>query len=176
MDGMASVLFVVTIPTATEEERLQREFLAKKYDLLKVEHADSTPTTAANFPLKVDSSKTSATTMTPNNTLKTTARTGQYSNKSEGQVINGNAETTSTTTIDVPSSIAGSESSEMTGVLASSQYDTFPKRRKSNHKSNILEELSDIIKSQQMGATSSLKDVPINTNVSLKNNFKKDFN
>ncbi|XP_065355475.1 uncharacterized protein LOC135949942 [Calliphora vicina] len=154
MDGMASVLFVVTIPTAIEEERLKREFLAKKYDLLKAEQTDTTPTTAGTFPLKIDSSKTTTTNTTP-------TTTGLFNNKNEGQVINDNADTISATTIDVPS-ISASTDGEMAGVLGSIQYGTFPKRRKSSQKTNILEELSDAIKSHDLGATSSLKDVDAN--------------
>ncbi|KAM7353003.1 uncharacterized protein ACRADG_005308 [Cochliomyia hominivorax] len=168
MDGMASVLFVVTIPTAIEEERLKRDFLAKKYDLLKSEQTDTTPTTAGTFPLKNDSNKTTTTANSTTTVIitptTTTTTTGQFTNnRCEGQNINDNVDTLSTTTIDVPSSVSASGSSEMTaGVLSSIQYGTFPKRRKSSQKKNILEELSDAMKSHELAATSSLKDVDIN--------------
>lgn len=166
---MASVLFVVTIPTAFEEERLRREFLAKKYDLLKPEMPmDSTPTTAGIFPLKSDSSKTTTSTTTSTATPTTT---GQYSsnrtqiaeNRQQNKQNNDNAETISTTTIDIPS-LTASTSGYMTSGVA--QYDTFPKRRKSGQRTNILEELSDAMRAHELATTGSLKDMDINTTVS----------
>ncbi|KAI8118668.1 hypothetical protein FF38_07083 [Lucilia cuprina] len=177
MDGMASVLFVVTIPTAIEEERLKREFLAKKYDLLKSEQTDSTPTTAGNFPLKTTDSSRTTTTINSNIT-PTTTTTGQYHNKNEGQIINDNAETISTTTIGVPSISASADAGAIDEMSAGAQmgpiqYGTFPKRRKSSQKSN-LEELADAMKSHQFATTrtSSLKDIDANSTDGLPDTRK----
>ena len=167
---MASVLFVVTIPTEPEEERLKSEFFAKKFDS-KIEQIDNTQTTggANSFPLKVDSSRT--TTSTSNTTPVTTTlykNNSNNNNNNDGQSINdNNAETVSTTTLDASSITASNSGAEATGVLGTIQYSTFPKRRKSSQKTNPLEEqLADVLRNQDYVGTSSLKDMDINNTVS----------
>lgn len=161
MDDMASVLFVVTIPTAAEEERLKNEFLAKQFDS-KIEPTGG----STNFPQKVDSS--SRTTITTSTSNVTPITTTLYKNNNDGQSINdNNAETISTTTIDATSITASNSGAEASNSLGTVQYSTLPKRKNSTQKSNILEELSDAIRNQDFTGTTSLKDVNIHNTVCI---------
>lgn len=175
----SSVLFIVTIPTEAEEDRLKQEFLARKLDIkservengsndttsLAQKQADNiTPKTAPQLTKVATAPTLLIPTPTPTVTTTTTATesAGQSNEGGEGQILSDNVETISGTTIDIQST-TGASVTENVPNGAAIQYGTFPKRRKSD-KPKPKDVTEGVLKSGEIGG--SLKNVDVNSTVS----------
>lgn len=143
---MAVVLFIITIPTETEELLLQSEFRKKKVDIgvtfVRDEKLISTPITTATTTATL-SNLSNATTTTAAATINITEQISSNTNE-----------------IDVVSLGAKIENPLTTQILDQQQYSTFPKRRKSEGNKFLFGDAGYLLKNSifRDGSTGSASD------------------
>ncbi|KAL9928083.1 uncharacterized protein ACN427_004118 [Glossina fuscipes fuscipes] len=158
---MAAVLFIITIPTEAEENRLKKEFIAKINET-KCERADQSSIDASTAKIDAIGVKppanvliTTAAATTTTTTTTTNTATGKSIltdvNISEGSnnetIYENNADRPDVQSLNSGNTTIGHD-------IANIQYGTFPKRRKSVNDYSV-----DVVKTLE--STTSLKEMPI---------------
>ncbi|XP_011185755.2 uncharacterized protein LOC105214185 [Zeugodacus cucurbitae] len=151
---MAVVLFIITIPTETEELLLQSEFRKKKTDIgatyTRDEKLISTPITTATTTATLSNLSNATTTTAAAVTINLTDQLSSNANE-----------------IDVVSLGAKMENPLTPQTLDQQQYSTFPKRRKSEANKFLFGDAGHLLKnsifrdSSTGSASDSAKDIDV---------------
>uniref|UniRef100_A0A0A1WKR0 Uncharacterized protein MJ1221 n=1 Tax=Zeugodacus cucurbitae TaxID=28588 RepID=A0A0A1WKR0_ZEUCU len=151
---MAVVLFIITIPTETEELLLQSEFRKKKADIgatyTRDEKLISTPITTATTTATLSNLSNATTTTAAAVTINLTDQLSSNANE-----------------IDVVSLGAKMENPLTPQTLDQQQYSTFPKRRKSEANKFLFGDAGHLLKnsifrdSSTGSASDSAKDIDV---------------
>lgn len=158
---MAAVLFIITIPTEAEENRLKQEFIAKISEI-KCERADQSSIDDSTARIDAFSVKpptnVSIATATATTTTSTTA-TGKSTIPDVNTLVGSNNETIDENNADRPDVQSLNSGNTMIVDMANIQYGTFPKRRKSEPRHKSVDDYSmGVVKTLE--STTSLKDMP----------------
>uniref|UniRef100_A0A1B0FAS8 DUF389 domain-containing protein n=1 Tax=Glossina morsitans morsitans TaxID=37546 RepID=A0A1B0FAS8_GLOMM len=158
---MAAVLFIITIPTEAEENRLKQEFIAKISEI-KCERADQSSIDDSTARIDAFSVKpptnVSIATATATTTTSTTA-TGKSTIPDVNTLVGSNNETIDENNADRPDVQSLNSGNTIIVDMANIQYGTFPKRRKSEPRHKSVDDYSvGVVKTLE--STTSLKDMP----------------
>uniref|UniRef100_A0A1A9ZK69 DUF4780 domain-containing protein n=1 Tax=Glossina pallidipes TaxID=7398 RepID=A0A1A9ZK69_GLOPL len=160
---MAAVLFIITIPTEAEENRLKQEFIAKISEI-KCERADQSsidPSTAKidAFSVKPPTNVSITTATATTTTTTSTTATGKSTIPDVNTLVGSNNETIDENNADRPDVQSVNSGNTMIVDMANIQYGTFPKRRKSEPRHKSVDDYSvGVVKTLE--STTSLKDMP----------------